>query len=434
MKLKNKIDFLVNKIKSSIRNNKSYLSLLQMYHIDLYMKNGFTYDQSPFIKKWYDNNIYTVFNKKYHKIDKIDKKKIEQKIKKIISIFKKKDSYLSIFIDGKYNRKLSNKDNYIDIKNISSYKYNNIIKDFYGKLHNNHYDVFYSLNTIFSIMKGVFIDVNNISIKKNIEIIHISTGIYPIIYPRILILVRNNNNIQINENYKCLDENNVIINSVNEIYSLDYSKIIYNKLQNNLNKLYIIDNTFIKQENKSICKVYTFSFYCKKIKNNLNFFSIGKKTSSYLYGISILSDSDSINNSTFMKHSSSNSNSYQLYKNILFDNSNSIFDGKITVEKNIKNINAFQKNNNIILSKKSNVYTKPQLKIYSKDVRCTHGCTIGNIHKSELFYLKSRGIPEKESKILLLLSFLDDIIKYIDSLKLKKYIQKELSNYLDNFL
>ena len=83
----------------------------------------------------------------------------------------------------------------------------------------------------------------------------------------------------------------------------------------------------------------------------------------------------------------------KIIKEFFSERSVGVFNGKIMVDKIAQKTNAFQQNNNILIDNKAKVNTKPQLEIFADDVKCSHGCTIGQLDKEALFYLRSRGIP-----------------------------------------
>ena len=93
-----------------------------------------------------------------------------------------------------------------------------------------------------------------------------------------------------------------------------------------------------------------------------------------------------------------------------------------------KKTNAFQSNNNILVSDKATINTKPQLEIFADDVKCSHGCTIGQLDESALFYLKSRGIPEKEAKGLLMFAFSNNVLSSVKIPELKQRIKTRQRN------
>ena len=100
------------------------------------------------------------------------------------------------------------------------------------------------------------------------------------------------------------------------------------------------------------------------------------------------------------------------------------------MDKIAQKTNAFQQNNNILLDDKATVNTKPQLEIYADDVKCSHGCTIGQLDEEALFYLRSRGIPKKEAKALLTYAFANNVLESVQLPSLKKRINNQIANKL----
>ena len=100
------------------------------------------------------------------------------------------------------------------------------------------------------------------------------------------------------------------------------------------------------------------------------------------------------------------------------------------VDKIAQKTNAFQQYNNILIDNKAKVNTKPQLEIFADDVKCSHGCTIGQLDKEALFYLRSRGIPEKEAKALLTYAFANNILESVKTPNLKRRINSLIANKL----
>ena len=86
------------------------------------------------------------------------------------------------------------------------------------------------------------------------------------------------------------------------------------------------------------------------------------------------------------------------------------FDGTIVVAPDAQQTEAYQENHNIVLTETAKVDTRPQLEIYADDVKCSHGATVGQLNADELFYMRSRGVPEAEARTLQMLSFLSPVI------------------------
>jgi Fe-S cluster assembly protein SufD len=102
----------------------------------------------------------------------------------------------------------------------------------------------------------------------------------------------------------------------------------------------------------------------------------------------------------------------------------------VLVRPHAQKTNAFQENKNILLGDKASVDTKPQLEIFADDVKCSHGCTVGQLDEEALFYLRSRGIPEHESKALLLYAFGDEVIQRVKLRELRQRLHKLMAKKL----
>ena len=129
-------------------------------------------------------------------------------------------------------------------------------------------------------------------------------------------------------------------------------------------------------------------------------------------------------------HASPNCESHQDYKGVFSEGSKGVFNGKIHVDKLAQRTNAFQQNNNILLDDKATVNSKPQLEIFADDVKCSHGCTVGQLEKEALFYLQSRGIPRKEAKALMTYAFANNVLESVELPILIKRINILIANKL----
>ncbi|MGR7812651.1 Fe-S cluster assembly protein SufD [Lacinutrix undariae] len=345
------------------------------------------------------------------------------------------DSYKIIFIDGKYSSHLSQTTHDgVDVCLMSSAlskpKYRLVIENYFNKAATK--DSLSSLNTAFS-NEGAYIHVpKNKIVEKPIQIVHFSTGTEAaaMLQPRNLIVVEENAHVQIIERHQSLTDNPVLTNSVTEIFANKRAIVDYYKIQNDNKNASLVDNTFIKQKQESIASVHTFSFGGKLTRNNLNFFQNGERIDSILKGVTILGDKQHVDHNTLVHHIEPNCESHQDYKGVFGDSSTGVFNGKIVVEREAQKTNAFQSNNNILVSDKATINTKPQLEIFADDVKCSHGCTIGQLDDSALFYMKQRGIPEKEARALLMYAFSNNVLSSVKIPEMKQRITKLIAEKL----
>jgi len=345
------------------------------------------------------------------------------------------DAYRLVFVDGKYSSNLSQTTHEgLDVCLMSAAlnkpKYRVIIENYFNKIATK--DGIASLNTAFSA-EGAYIHIpKNKLVDKPIQILHFSTGNESalMLQPRNLIIVDENSHVQIIERHHSLTSHPILTNSVTEIFTNKRAIVDYYKIQNDTQNASLIDNTFISQKQESIAKVHTFSFGGKLTRNNLNFYQNGERIDSTLKGVTIIGDKQHVDHNTLVHHVEPNCESHQDYKGIFGDKATGVFNGKVLVEKEAQKTNAFQANNNILLSDKASINTKPQLEIFADDVKCSHGCTIGQLDESAMFYLRSRGIPEKEARALLMFAFTSNVLDSVKIPEMKNRITKIIANKL----
>lgn len=264
---------------------------------------------------------------------------------------------------------------------------------------------------------GIFLHVpKNNKISKPINVIHFSIGQRKSICYNIrnLIVAESGSEITIQENFHNLDPVFTFRNAVTEIIVKENANVLLYKLQNdNSSNSYLVDNTFVHQEKNSNASVNTFSLGGKIVRNNLEFYHFGENIRSFLNGVTVTDGKEIVDHHTKVNHSSPNCESFQRYKGIYAEQSQGVFNGKVYVEKNAQKTNAYQQNNNILLDEGAKIDAKPQLEIFADDVKCSHGCTVGQLDSKAFYYLRSRGIPEKKAKNLLIHAFAFEVIKTI---------------------
>lgn len=156
----------------------------------------------------------------------------------------------------------------------------------------------------------------------------------------------------------------------------------------------------------------------------------GENAEASLNGMMMLSDNREAHQHIIMDHQAPNCRSMQLYKSVLDDFSRSSFEGKICVRKPAQKTEAFQLNNNLLLSDRAQANSKPNLEIFADDVKASHGATIGQLDPEQLFYMKSRGFGEDTAKNLLVYSFCQEVIDLFTIPSIQKEIIKRAKSYL----
>jgi len=386
-------------------------------------------------EEWKYTNLSSLLKSNYNIFSKGESSLTYKDVKQYF--INETDCYNLVFIDGKFNAFLSNTthdglDVCVMSAALTKPKYEEEINTYFNKLAKENNSLS-DLNTAFSA-EGAYVNIpKNTVVPKPIQILNFSTGSEQDIFiqPRNLVIVGENAHVQIMERHQSLTANNTLTNSVTEIFVNKRGIIDFYKMQNDAETASLIDGTFVSQQKDSVASVHTFSFGGKLTRNNLEFYQNGEHCVSHMNGISILDGKQHVDNHTLVQHKAPNCESHEMYKGIYDEKSTGVFNGKVIVEQAAQKINAYQQNNNIIVGDKASVNSKPQLEIFADDVKCSHGCTIGQLDESALFYMQQRGIPKKEAKALLMYAFSNDALKDVKIPELKTRINAIIAEKLD---
>lgn len=245
------------------------------------------------------------------------------------------------------------------------------------------------------------------------------------------IIVGNNAQIKFVERIQNISAAKSFVNHFTQISIGKNSNVEYNKIQDNTKNSILIDNMDIYQLKDANASVNTLIFGGGFTRNNLSFEQNGSNCDSNMNGVSLLDTNQFADNHTFVDHKQPNCRSNEMYKGIYLGNSKGVFNGKIMVRPNAQKIDAFQSNNNLLLSDNATIDSKPQLEIYADDVKCSHGCTIGQLDNDALFYMRSRGIRENEAKAVLTYAFASEAISNIEVPEVRKMAMKLIARKLN---
>ena len=153
----------------------------------------------------------------------------------------------------------------------------------------------------------------------------------------------------------------------------------------------------------------------------------GKGAEVTVSGIYLCDGQDRLSIRMDVRHNVPDCRSRQLFKGLASGTSSTDFYGRITVAQDAQKTEAYQENHSIILSDGAKVETRPQLEIYADDVRCSHGATVGRLNEEEQFYMRSRGIPADEARVLQMISFLSPVMDNIEDVRTREIVMETVS-------
>lgn len=337
-----------------------------------------------------------------------------------------------VFVNGVYNANLSvirsSKDQLvvIPLEEAANGEYKEVINEHLDKSSLFINDGIHALNTSF-INGGVFI-----SVKKN-EVLEHPVYLYHLadtrenhvlVQPRSLIYIEESSKVQLAETFKTIGAMDSFTNEIMEIVVKDNAIVEYYKIQNDSINANQVGTTHIRQIGKCFVHTVTVSFDGGMIRNNIDIIMEKAGNEAHMYGLYLLKGRTHVDNHTLVDNTMPNCFSNELYKGIIDDYATGIFSGKIFVRPDAQKTNAYQSNKNILLSETGTVNTKPQLEIFADDVKCSHGCTIGQLDPEALYYLRTRGISREDAQAMLLNAFAEDIVSQIKIEALQIYVSE----------
>ncbi|WEK37220.1 MAG: Fe-S cluster assembly protein SufD [Candidatus Pseudobacter hemicellulosilyticus] len=328
------------------------------------------------------------------------------------------DAYRIVLVNGQYSPDLSDKiaEEGVYVFPMSAAVSRPAFKKHFGQYTDLAKTHFAAVNTAL-FRDGLFIEVkNNIVVEKPLHVIHVTAADdHTFLQPRHLMVVGISAGISVIESFVTTNEQAaVFINNVSEVFVAENAQVQHYYIQTGRELDRYVHHTEVFQQSNSIYNNYKASFPgASLLRNNLHIALDGENVESHLYGLYLTGGRQLVDNHTVVDHRKPHCQSNELYKGVLKDESTGVFNGKVFVREDAQKTNAFQQNNNLMLSRKAVIDSKPQLEIFADDVKCSHGSTVGQFNAEALFYLKSRGIGEEKAKALLIHAFAYDVTEKI---------------------
>lgn len=371
---------------------------------------------------------------KYTRVGKIINNKYELGALKEVAIqsylIENLDANILVVVNGYYQASLSKIDseNGINIVSLSNAKKLELegVKTHFNQFTKDKSEIFLAINNAYHT-DGVCIEVDkNVQVKKPIHIINITTGDNVLSQSRNLVVANVGSEVKVIESFINVVGTSNFLNHVSEFFVAENARVEYNKIQDKKENNYSVTTEQVYQEANSNFTINTATFNGALVRNNLNIEVDASNCETNLSGLYLGQNKDHIDNHTVVDHKKPHCNSNEVYKGVLDDESTGVFNGKVFVRQDAQITNAFQQNNNILLTDNASVNSKPELEIYADDVKCSHGSTTGQIDEEAIFYLQSRGISKRGAMKLMINAFAKDALEKISIEPLQEYIDQKI--------
>lgn len=307
---------------------------------------------------------------------------------------------------------------------VAQRQFPDFFKNHFGEIADNTSHGYTAANTALW-QDGIFVYVpDGIEVKQTIQLIKVVSSEHQLMTnTRNLIILGKNSRLSFMHCDDSVNHFSNLINTVTEVQVGENAHFELYKLQNINDETTLLNSTFIRQEANSRSKVSVLTLNGGLIRNELQVDFQGEGAEADLNGIYLMDKKQHVDNQVVVKHMVPHCNSNELFKGVLDEGATAVFNGYIYVARDAQQTNAFQRNNNILLSDTAKVATMPFLEIYADDVKCSHGATIGQLDNEALFYLMQRGISEKDARLLLMYAFIADVTGKITIQALKTSIE-----------
>ena len=296
----------------------------------------------------------------------------------------------------------------------ASSQFGSLFEEHYGKYANTESDGLVHLNTAMAT-DGIFTYVPDGTVcEKPIQIVNIVQSDEDIFNQhRNLIVLGKNVQMTMIICDHTLSPRKFLTNAVTEVVVGENSIFNIIRVQNEHNYSGKITHTFINQEKNSFASSNNIILHGGLVWNNTYHYLVGEGAEAKSNGLYLIDKFQHVGNYVSIDHFVPNCTSNQLFKGVIDEMATGVFNGRIYVHPDAQKTAAFQRNNNILLTDDAKVFTKPHLEIYADDVKCSHGATVGQPDNDTMFYLRSRGIDQREAKLMLMFGFAHEVIQEI---------------------
>lgn len=286
-----------------------------------------------------------------------------------------------------------------------------LIKKYYGQLAPTDKDGVTAFNTMFA-QDGFFCYVpKNTVVDKPIQLVNVlRADVDFMVNRRVLVVLEEGAQVRLLVCDHAMDQVNFLATQVVEVFAGERTVFDWYELEETHTQTVRMSNLYVKQEAHSRVSLNGMTLHNGTTRNMTQVLLAGEHAEIDLSGMAIIDKNQHVDNHTVIDHAVPNGVSHELFKYVLDDQAVGAFSGLVLVRPDAQHTTAQQTNRNLCVTREARMYTKPQLEIYADDVKCSHGATVGQLDENALFYMRARGISEKEARLLLMFAFVNEVV------------------------
>lgn len=296
-----------------------------------------------------------------------------------------------------------------------------LIERYYARMAKTEDDAITALNTMLA-QDGLLVYVpKNVKLDRAVQVINIlRSDVDLMVNRRVLIILEQGAEAKFLFCDDSADDRHFLTTQVIEAYVGENASLDLYCLEETHIKNTRVSNVYIEQQAYSRVNHNVITLHNGVTRNKLDLMFKGEGAECFANGCVIADKTQRVDNNTLIDHQVPHCTSNELYKYVLDDDAVGAFAGRVLVRHDAQKTNSQETNNNLVAAKTARMYTQPELEIYADDVKCAHGCTVGQLNDVAMFYMRQRGISEKEAKLLLEFAFVNEVIDKMELAPLRE--------------
>lgn len=296
-----------------------------------------------------------------------------------------------------------------------------LIERYYARMAKTEDDAITALNTMLA-QDGLLVYVpKNVKLDRAVQVINIlRSDVDLMVNRRVLIILDQGAEAKFLFCDDSADDRHFLTTQVIEAYVGENASLDLYCLEETHVKNTRVSNVYIEQQAYSRVNHNVITLHNGVTRNKLDLVFKGEGAECFANGCVIADKTQRVDNNTLIDHQVPHCTSNELYKYVLDDDAVGAFAGRVLVRHDAQKTNSQETNNNLVATKTARMYTQPELEIYADDVKCAHGCTVGQLNDAAMFYMRQRGISEKEAKLLLEFAFVNEVIDKMELAPLRE--------------
>lgn len=349
-------------------------------------------------------------------------------------VYPESKSHRLVFVNGKCVPELSNISHLQGAIKIGSLRAalstdKKLITQILTRQTNTQNDIFTELNRAL-LNDGLFIHIGEgVEVNKPVEIIYLNVDSEQraLSQPYSLVVLGKGAELKLVERHISAGDGEYFFNGNNQVIVGERAKLHHVNIQRESQSAYHLNRVRVSQHQESEYHLMQVATGAAWSRTDVSVELSGNDANCELKGIFTSGQSQYTDIHLDVHHTKPGCRSREDFRGILHGQGRAVFDGHIVVEKDAQRSDALLSNKNLMLCENAEIDTKPQLEIYADDVRCGHGTTVGGLDPSQIFYLRSRGIPEEAARRMLCLGFAEQVLAGIDDQHLHELILEEIT-------